>query len=329
MKIFIITEGGKNVGFGHITRCISLYQAFEERETMSELIINGDDSILDLLKGKNYWIFNWFREKDKLFKLVKNADVAIIDSYLADISSYESLSNLVKTPVYIDDNQRLDYPKGIVVNGNIYAEELDYPKKDGMVYLLGTKYIPLRKEFWEIPEKKIKEKFESVMVTFGGDDARNMVPKILKLLKESYPELKKNVVIGKVFQNVDEIKREVDKNTNVIYYPDTERMKEIMLESDVAISAGGQTLYELARVGVPTMGICVAENQLGNVKGWEKAGFLEYAGWYRESNFMEELKRSLKYLEDASIRKNKSKVGKEFVDGKGGFRVIDEIGTLL
>ena len=31
MNVFIITEGTKNTGFGHITRCLSLYQAFEER----------------------------------------------------------------------------------------------------------------------------------------------------------------------------------------------------------------------------------------------------------------------------------------------------------
>ena len=41
MKVFIITEGSKNIGFGHITRCISLYQAFEERGIIPEFIINN------------------------------------------------------------------------------------------------------------------------------------------------------------------------------------------------------------------------------------------------------------------------------------------------
>ena len=58
-----------------------------------------------------------------LFELVKNADIAIIDSYLAKKFFYENLSYIVKTPVYIDDYKRLDYPKGFVVNGNINAEE--------------------------------------------------------------------------------------------------------------------------------------------------------------------------------------------------------------
>ena len=323
MKVFIITEGSKNIGFGHITRCLSLYQAFEEKGILPEFVINGDNNIEYLLKDVDYQIFNWFDEKNKLFETVKDADIAIIDSYLADISFYNTLSDLVKIPVYIDDNKRLDYPNGIVVNGNIHAETLNYPKKDGITYLLGTKYTPLRKEFWEVPEKKIKEKIESIMVTFGGDDSKNMTPKILAFLNNKYLNLIKNVIIGRVFQNIDEIKKCADKNTNLIYYPDAEKMKEIMLESDIAISACGQTLNELASIGVPTIGICVTENQLRNVRGWEKAGFLEYAGWYEEGNFVERLKNLLKDLEDVNARKSKSTAGKKLVDGRAGLRIYE------
>jgi len=325
MKVFIITEGSKNIGFGHITRCISLYQAFKKRGIIPKFIINGDDPVKDLLKGLNYQILNWLDEKSRLFKKVKDADIAIIDSYLADISFYNTLSDLVRLAVYIDDNKRLNYPKGIVVNGSIYAEELNYPHTNGVTYLLGTKYTPLRKEFWEVSEKKIKEKVESIMITFGGDDAKNMTPKILGFLRENYPELKKNVIVGKAFQNIDEIKKNADKNTNLIYYPDAKKIKEIMLESDIAISAGGQSLYELARVGVPTVGICVAENQLKNVKGWEKIGFLEYAGWYNKENILEKIKNAVESLKDLKVRKSKFKIAKKFVDGKGSLRIAAKL----
>ena len=322
MKVFIITEGSKNIGFGHVTRCISLYQAFEKRGMTPKLIINGDDTVKDLLKDLNYQIFNWLDEKSRLFEKVKDADIVIIDSYLADISFYNTLSDLVRLAVYIDDNKRLDYPRGVVVNGSIHAEELNYPKKNGVKYLLGPKYLPLRKEFWEVPKKEIKEKIESIMITFGGDDMRNMTPKVLGFLRENYPELKKNVIVGKAFQNIDEIKKNADKNTNLIYYPDANKMKKVMLESDIAISAGGQTLYELARVGVPTVGICVAENQLRNVKGWERIGFLEYVGWYVENNFMQKIYNLIRYLEDVNVRKSKSKIGRKFIDGKGSMRIV-------
>lgn len=322
MKVFIITEGGKDIGFGHIIRCLSLYQAFEGKGIKPKFIINGDNDIECLLNGANYQLLNWIKKADKVFKLTKNADIAIIDSYLADVSFYEKLSNLVKILVYIDDNKRLDYPKGIVVNGSIYAEELDYPQKDGSIYLLGADYILLRKEFWEVPEKEIKDKIKSIMVTFGGDDAKNMTPKILKFLNKECLNLKKNIIIGKAFQNIDEIKKKADKSTNLIYYPNAEKMKEIMLESDIAISAGGQTLYELARVGVPTIGICVAENQLENMKEWEKTGFLEYIGWYNKNNIIEKIDKLLKNLGNIKIRKSKSKIGRKFVNGKGSIRII-------
>ena len=325
MKVFIITEGGKNIGFGHITRCLSLYQAFEEREIKPKFIVNADNDVEYLLRGLNYQIFNWLDEKNKLFGILKGADIAIIDSYLADISVYNTLSDSVKLPVYIDDNKRLDYPDGVVVNGNIHAEKLNYPKRDGITYLLGTKYTPLRKDFWDVPEKKIKENVKSIMVTFGGDDAKNMTPKILAFLNDEYPSLIRNVIIGRAFQNINEIKKCADKNTNLIYYPDAEKMKEIMLESDIAISAGGQTLYELARVGIPTIGICVADNQVGIIKEWEKVDFLEYAGLYNKDNIIMRINNLLIILEDIKLRESKSEIGRKFVDGKGSLRVSNKL----
>ena len=61
MKVVILTEGGADIGFGHITRCLSLYQAFEEKGIVSEMIINGDGSVLGLLRNSNYQIFDWVK----------------------------------------------------------------------------------------------------------------------------------------------------------------------------------------------------------------------------------------------------------------------------
>ena len=70
-RICIITEGVENIGFGHITRCTSLYQAFEEKGIIPEFIVNGDDSILDLLSDKKYRIFNWIEKQENLFNSKK------------------------------------------------------------------------------------------------------------------------------------------------------------------------------------------------------------------------------------------------------------------
>jgi UDP-2,4-diacetamido-2,4,6-trideoxy-beta-L-altropyranose hydrolase len=323
MKVYLITEGGSDIGIGHITRCTALYEAFEEKGILPLFLINGNETVKDLLKSKNYEIFNWLAEEKKLLTFIEHADVVIIDSYRAVYDLYEKISGLAEVPVYIDDNRRIDYPGGFIINGTIYAEDLNYPKRKDVTYLLGSKYIPLRKEFWDVPEKEIKKNIQTVMVTFGGDDARNMTPGILNLLKENFPKLIKKVIIGKGFKNIERIESLKNGKTELIYYPNAEDMKRVMLESDIAISASGQTLYELARVGVPTIAIAVAENQMNNAKGWQKAGFIEYAGWWEDKNTLNAIASKIKLLRAFDLRKEKSTMGRCYVDGLGASRVVE------
>ena len=327
MKVFILTEGGKNIGLGHITRCTSIYQAFEEAGIEPQLIVNGDQTVQDLLRDKNCKVLDWLNDRKILFSIVQNADIVFVDSYLADCDLYEKLSNTVKTAVYIDDDARLNYPKGFILNGAILAEQVPYPKRKEITYLLGAKYAPLRKEFWDVPSKPIRDNLETAMITSGGADIHNVTPKVLNLLTDVCPEMLKKVIIGKSFQNTAEIEGLMDSSTELIYYPDAAEMRKVMLESDIAISAGGQTLYELARIGVPTIGICMAENQLQNIEGWRKSGFLKYVGWYSDENLEQRLKSSLRYLASKRVRMHISEIGRKVIDGQGYKRIINAINT--
>ena len=200
---------------------------------------------------------------------------------------------------------------------------MPYPKRNGVTYLLGVGYAPLRREFWDVPEKSIRDNLEIVMITFGGADIRNLTPKVLKLLVDTYPKLFKKVIIGKGFCNTAEIEELKDKNTELIYYPNAAEMKKIMLESDVAISAGGQTLYELARVGVPTIAVAVADNQLYNIRGWQKRDFIEYSGCVKDKRVLENILLGIETLRENEVRIEKSSIGRKLVDGKGSLRARD------
>ena len=321
MKVCILTEAGKNIGFGHITRCIGVYQAFEETGTLPEFVVSGDETIRHLLKEKNCKVFDWLNNRQLLFEILNNADIVFIDSYLADYDLYEKISNLVKTVVYFDDDIRIEYPRGIILNGAVSAEGMPYHKRGDITYLLGTRYTPLRKEFWDVPAKPIRNNLEAIMITFGGADIHNLTPKVLILLADNHPELLKKVIIAKGFGNITEIEKLKDNNTELIYLPNASEMKNIMLDADIAISACGQTLYELARIGVPTIGICAAENQLQNIHGWEKTGFLEYIGWHDDKNLVSNLRASINVLGSKHIRERKSKIGREATDGQGARRI--------
>lgn len=322
MRVFILTEGGKKTGFGHITRCSAIYDAFREKKIMPFFLIKADSSISGILEGRNYKIFDWLKEQNRLFTIIRDADVVVIDSYLAKYELYKKVSEIIRMPVYIDDNKRLKYSRGVVVNGSIFANRLGYPKAEGITYLLGTNYMPLRREFWHVQAKKIAKNVKSVVVTFGGGDSRGMTPKILRWLADNHPNLTKNIIIGKGFKNIRKIEDTKDDRTVISYYPDVKVMKRIMLDSDIAISAGGQTLYELARIGVPAIAMAIAKNQLNNISGWSRAGFIEYAGWWKDDSLVAKLSSSMTRLADKNVRTKMSRLGRRHIDGKGSLRIV-------
>ncbi len=98
-------------------------------------------------------------------------------------------------------------------------------------------------------------------------------------------------------------------------------MLDIMLDSDAAISAGGQTLYELARVGVPTISIAVAENQKHNVYNWQKVGFSKFAGYWDDKSLLSNILKIIELLNDYNIRLDMGKSGKLHVDGQGSQKI--------
>jgi spore coat polysaccharide biosynthesis predicted glycosyltransferase SpsG len=325
VKILILTEGSSHIGHGHITRCLSLYEAFSVYGQKPFMLVAGDGSVEGVLRGVNHRIFDWHGRWKEVRDILKDYHLVVVDSYIAGREIYEDISGSARLGLFIDDYKRLDYPPGVVLNGGVYAEELCYPERTGVRYLLGPKYIPLRSAFWKIGKKAIRKRLRRVLITFGGDDTRNMTPRVVNLLLETRKDLELFVVVGKGFGNKDGIYRFRHEGVKIFEGLSAEGMRDIMLSVDVAISAGGQTTYELARTGTPTILVAVAENQLLNCKGWEKQGSALYAGWWEEKVLMENLLSALNRLADWNLRKEMSRRGRRLVDGRGALRVAREL----
>lgn len=325
MKVSIVTEGFYHTGYGHITRCLSLYQAFEERNIFPTLYINGDDKCKSFIPGARYEIFDWLNNREELISKIKGSEIIFIDSYLAPLDLYKRIHASSTYPVYIDDYMRLDYPEGAVLNGSINAEQLGYPNKLGTAYFLGPKYIPLRKEFWQSREKQIKSDIQSVLITFGGQDIENLTPRMLRLLVRNQPDLKKKIVVGSGFKNLDLIIEAKDDQTEIYRSPSSAEMLKIMYESDIAISTAGQTIYELARVGVPTIAISVADNQKNNLNGWIKEEFLTNEFSNETVNLENRLLVVFNNYSKREIRLKLSAVGRKKVDGLGARRIVQSV----
>lgn len=317
MKILILTEGGRNIGFGHLSRCVALIQGISrfniKNKTKAKFVINRDETAITFLRRQkiaSIIMSDWIKRTNKLIDLIKASDVVIVDSYLAPEALYDFIYKvLVDSPakqfinrlICIDDYNRVDYPPSIILNPSIYGDMLNYgiqPKSNQFsVYLKGIDYGILRREFWHVPNKYIRKTVKDILVTFGGINHANFTKRLVRFISTKYPQFKYHFISpGSNFSARD--------------------MLRLMLKCDICISAGGQTTYELARIGLPAIGICFAENQRLNLEAWKRNGFIEYIGWHNDARIFSKLDCAIRNLLPYRERSICSQIGRNIINGK-------------
>ena len=148
MKIQIFTECGDELGFGHLYRCLSLYQAFYERKISVKLIVKSNSDISSLLGNIKFEYNNWINN----YSYNPN-NIYIYDSISISQSAINNICNKAKKTVFFDDYNRFNYSNSVVIDSTVLVKRKRETFTTNNLYLLDTKYTALRKEFW-IPRNK-------------------------------------------------------------------------------------------------------------------------------------------------------------------------------
>ena len=315
MKAVFYTEGGADYGLGHVVRCSSLATALTGFGIGVRFVVKGF-GVDGFLPTDSCIYADWDKFVD-----FDCCDIAIVDSYTADLEIYQKIKCSSKILVAIDDEMRLDYPADIILNSTVGAENWSYPK-GGVSYLLGSKYFLARSGFGFIKPKKIKDKVENIVIALGGSDVLGIAVELSKALIEGLPEAKKTLIVGPGFKNKDSLFVLQSNSFECLYSPDANRLGEIFEDSDLAVCAGGQTLYELAAFGVPTVAFWVVKNQIPDIEGFFGVGFLDGSCFYEKQKVLEALKS---LAADRPKREKLSKIGQNTVSADGAKIVCEHI----
>lgn len=285
MIVALRVDGGKDIGMGHIMRTMALANDLKKNEEVKRVfyITKNKQSAVNKLKENEFEVITidkdltYEKEIEKVKEIIKREEVnkLITDSYDIGQNYLIEMRKVVDKLVTIHDYAPFAFPSHVVINGNAYAEDLDYDSLYGDTeFLLGTDYLLLREEFRNLPEIEVRDRVQNILVTVGGYDLRNLTPKIIEALDSiDFDEMedqyidKENlyidVVIGPSFDNVEEIIAEVQKSSlDISLNFNVRKMSNLMLKSDIAISSGGSTLYELAVTKTPALVLLQAENQV-------------------------------------------------------------------
>lgn len=339
--IWFRADGGREIGMGHIRRCLSVSAALRESGEQTCFLV-ADDAAVSLLdaQGQDYRVLNssWQNPEEELKTLLpmlreSGRGVFFADSYYVTAAYLRQVGEMM--PVCCMDDMGISgLPATLLINYNIFATQSLYTMGNGKTnYLLGTKYAPLRREF-QNAYQPVREKAERVLITTGGSDRYDLTGQILKsaLQKPETKDLEYCVVSGPYNEHLPQLLEMEQQHGNVHIHSNVTHMSELMQSCDIAVTAGGSTMYELCAVGVPILCFSFVDNQEKIVEGFRERKIVRFAGNYltQKEQMIPLLIEQIAALRDSvELRRSCNEIEHELVDGQGAWRIAERLCEFL
>lgn len=287
--VLIRADANRRIGSGHVMRCSAIVEEVIRQGGAAVFVVSDGESAdfmrsigfgARILPGDPMALGN--EDARRLSSLADrlHANCVLVDSYGVTDGFFDGLSAVRSRGVriaYIDDLFTFEdgyapFPQpravDVVVNYSFSASEAAYRdvyRDASVACLVGPAFAPVRSQFRRRTELNRSE-VERVLITSGSTNQGRLLESLVDVCLRSVPRAKLEVVVGKLAS----YDGEADDRINVLH--DVADMASVMSRADLALSAAGSTLYELAAVGVPTIAVATTENQLLNAEGYERLG---------------------------------------------------------
>ena len=357
MKILIRTDASVKIGTGHVFRCLTLANILKDRgckvtfclidisNSLNNKIVDlGHDlkllptnKILNKYHPEEEWV-----KKDQINDCEMAIDVCqsfydlvIIDHYGLSIFWEKHSKKFAKKILVIDDLLTRKHKCDFFLNQNLGFEISDYNLliNNSCISFFGPQYAILREEFTKSKDSSLRRKESKtknkIMISMGGADVDNVTKKILQIIGKLnlQTSFEIDVILGSANPWIKEVAlflKELKVNTKL--HIDTQEISQIMSESDIAIGAGGSTSWERCCLGLPSIIISLAENQIAISKSLHACGAALYIGGLNQNNFDSKLVNAINtLLTDSILYEKMSRKSASIVDGHGTDKLIESL----
>ncbi len=265
MKIAFITDGGFEMGMGHVYRTLSLAEELKQNVEIC-FLTKSDKIVVNKIEEYGFQTFNPENDDEIISKLEDiKPDVVIIDKLNVDESFVKSIRENLKTRIVIFDNlSPANKYADVVVNaiiGSNFKNKKYFDRTTNTLYFCGPRYLVLRKEFYNYRKglKKKPNEIKKLLLIFGGSDPSNLTSKVLDKILTLDKELEINVVIGPHFLYLKElneiVKKHKERRETIKVYKDAKKIAKLMYETDLVITSPGLSMFESLFIGTPVIAI--------------------------------------------------------------------------
>jgi len=209
-------------------------------------------------------------------------DWLVVDHYALDARWEEALRPQAQRIMAIDDLADRPHACDLLLDQNLGRQEVDYGGllKGKTTTLVGPQYALLRPEFAALRAQSLARRqanppLRRLLITMGGVDKDNATGQVLAALQScSLPaDLRVTVVMGPHAPWLAQVQAQATQMswpTEVLV--GVNNMAQLMAQSDLAIGAAGGTAWERCSLGLPSLVLVLAQNQLPGAVALQEAG---------------------------------------------------------
>ena len=344
-RILFLADAGPDVGGGHVLRCLTLAGALSERGATCAFVESRDAApilrrfgwppqTLPVMVGApdlpDLIRYSW------QFADVFEADLIVVDHYRAGAAEEAELRGPHRRIAVIDDLANRRHACDLLVDPGFGRRREHY---DGLigehcVALTGPDHALVRPEFAQARSRALSRRarhdpVRRVLVSFGLTDVGGVTGRVVEGLAGRLGDERLDVVLGPGAPSMEALDSLAQRDRRVRLHVDVQDMVTLTADTDIAVGAGGSSVWERACLGLPTLTLVLADNQAA------MAGRLAQAGAalvldVRDPDFEPALAAAwTRLVEDRQLRWDLSHRSSELCDGRGAERVAEAMLALL
>jgi UDP-2,4-diacetamido-2,4,6-trideoxy-beta-L-altropyranose hydrolase len=327
-------DASQAIGAGHVMRCMSLAGALRARGALSCFVsLDLPAHLESLLQAQGH-------EVRRLPEAVRGDELddaratldgeqavtaCVVDHYQLGLAWETAV--MAHAPVLALDDLGRPHASRWLLDQNHYADpQARYEARCPVhvQHLLGPSFALLRSEFaLARSHARIRDgEVRHVLVFLGGMDAGNLTAMALQAIDLGLPSsVQVTVIAGASHPDLPGLQAWCDHRGNAQLQVQVSDMTPHLLAADMAIGAGGSSTWERCACGLPTVAICLANNQREVILEGARAGFLWGIDHVPSAG---ELATVLKALSGApGLVQHLSRQALQVTDARGAGRVAD------
>ncbi len=333
-KILFRTDGYKNIGIGHIMRCLALGDMLRDDFQIAFACQKRDDDVLNTVRKEGFDLIelpvedDYDADAETLLKYSDENTILILDGYRFRETYQRTVRPHCHKLVCIDDIHSYHFYADMVINHSEHSKYVEYSCEPYTKLCLGAEYALLRKPFLEHSDFKrdIEKPIENVMICMGGADPENQTLRILRALELTKFSLIVNVVIGIANPNYQKILKWMNHNrasklsTNLLSNLSASEMCGQFMKNDFLFTPGSTTSWEACCIGIPMIVGMIADNQMGMAEILGKKFAALNVGWYENISLGEISRKFSELKADKNTLQHFLIHQKEMADGRSDSR---------